>query len=362
MSEGLGVYLLDVGQGDASIVLLPDDRAVVFDCRDSLVVGKLLSHWEVEEIAALVISHLDWDHIAGALSLLLERPEQVRRVYLSADRDISEDHDQAKKAKELIDHLTHGARGSDGIPKRWDLIPTCRHPEPIVRGPGWSVHLLAPEHAGVLDQGRTGNWEDPNRRSAVLRVQMAENVVLIGGDAPLATWAEIPQEERRARVFRIPHHGGALDGSVIPDGWSVQHLYQKVNPTEAVISVGTNNPHGHPEPEWVKPITGGACRMLCTQVTERCHPTITGEHDLLRKLVLDELRDYFPEPPWRHLTDTHRNVKSGMKEVPCAGTVVVRIDDNGDVRVSPSAEGKHAEVISLWEQPLCRPLEAEDDL
>lgn len=45
-SSDLGVYCLDVGQGDATVVVLPDDRgAVVFDCHDERVVSQTLQAW-----------------------------------------------------------------------------------------------------------------------------------------------------------------------------------------------------------------------------------------------------------------------------------------------------------------------------
>jgi hypothetical protein len=32
VNDRVAVYMLDVGQGDCSVVLLPDDRVVIFDC------------------------------------------------------------------------------------------------------------------------------------------------------------------------------------------------------------------------------------------------------------------------------------------------------------------------------------------
>jgi hypothetical protein len=43
VKDRLAVYMLDVGQGDSTIVLLPDDpmRAVIFDCADDHVLRKV---------------------------------------------------------------------------------------------------------------------------------------------------------------------------------------------------------------------------------------------------------------------------------------------------------------------------------
>ncbi|HSN99191.1 MAG TPA: MBL fold metallo-hydrolase, partial [Candidatus Nanopelagicales bacterium] len=99
MNDRVAVYMLDVGQGDSSIVLLPDDRVVIFDCADDHVLRKILDGWKTPSIAAFVLSHLDQDHIAGALQFLQSYPRPIECVYLDTDRDVTADHDEAKRAK-----------------------------------------------------------------------------------------------------------------------------------------------------------------------------------------------------------------------------------------------------------------------
>lgn len=103
MKDRLAVYMLDVGQGDSTIVLLPDDpmRAVIFDCADDHVLRKVLDDWHVGVIEAFVLSHLDQDHIAGALAFLQAFTGEIRHVYLSVDRDVSGEHKEARRAKAL---------------------------------------------------------------------------------------------------------------------------------------------------------------------------------------------------------------------------------------------------------------------
>lgn len=83
MSDRVAVYMLDVGQGDSTIVLLPDDRVVVFDCADDHVLRQILTGWKTTTIAAFVLSHLDQDHIAGALAFLQGFTGTVEKVCLS---------------------------------------------------------------------------------------------------------------------------------------------------------------------------------------------------------------------------------------------------------------------------------------
>jgi hypothetical protein len=191
--------------------------------------------------------------------------------------------------------------------------------------------------------------------------------MLIGGDAPLLAWSELPSAELPARLFRIPHHGGALDDGGAPAGWNVDRLYGEVHAETALVSVGTNNAYGHPREDWVRPITGGTCRLLCTQLTARCHAPLetnakaggvtrdATEISVLRGRVLGEPGfRHWAEPQWRHLTDKRRAVQTGLLELPCAGTVVVSLHLNGAVRVLPSPGSDHDRLVDGWQHPLCR--------
>lgn len=367
MNDHLAVFMIDVGQGDSTVVLLPNQHVVVFDCADDQVLSKLLAHWDVPAIEAFVLSHLDQDHIAGALQFLKGWSRPIRSVCLSTDRDISATHEEAKRAKNLVDYTVAQSEDSGSQSRRWELLPNSRDPRPLAHGPGWSVRLLAPAQGQFLRQERQGAWEDANRYSSILRVEVGGNVMLIGGDAPLLSWSQLPPGERKARVFRIPHHGGALDDGGIPPGWDVQRLYQEVGADTALISVGTNNAHGHPRESWVGPLTRGACRMLCTQVTARCHAPLetvaadgstsrdAGEISLQRERLLGQPGfSHWAEPQWRHLTDKRQQVRANRLEVPCAGSVVVSLHLNGEVRILPDAHGDHERVVDGWRNPLSR--------
>ena len=367
MQHRIAVYMLDVGQGDCTVVLLPGirPRAVVFDCADDDVLRKLLDNWQVGEIEAFVFSHLDQDHIAGAFQFLQTFHGKVHHVYLSLDRDISEDHEDAKHAKALIDQVIEQSRDSDVRKRRWEVHVSMRDHRPIAEGPGWRVSLIAPSYAEALAGARRGGWSKANRYSAILRIEAGENAMLVGGDAPLLSWSKLPPAERSAKVFRIPHHGGAIDDGGIPPNWDVVRLYHEVGAETCLISVGTNNVYGHPDRKWIGPLTGGACRLLCTQLTARCHARIdTTTLDGTTVRDIDEISEIrkrvitshcqWTEPPYRHLTDRRRAVRSGQMEVPCAGTVVVTLYLDGHMNVLPPAGGGHDRLVDDWEHPLCR--------
>lgn len=340
----LGIYMLDVGQGDATVIVPPKGEGlpVVFDCRDDYVVHKLLNHWGYHKLDSVIVSHLDWDHIAGAQQLLEREDLEVRYVYANVDRDITDDHPYAVEAKALVDCVNKG----DGTAK-WTLVPATVQAHPVSSGDDWSIEIVAPRHRQNTERERTGKWDDPNVLSVVLRVRMGSNTVLIGGDAPLVTWAEI--EDRSARVFRIPHHGGALSDGGIPKDWSEVRLYDEVRPEVAVVSVGTTNQPKHPSPKWIAPACN-RCRVMCTQVTPRCQEDIVEYASEYRSEVLKKAS--LVEADWWHLADLYG--PGGKRQgVPCAGTVVVTLYSE-QMRVRP-LPAKHQQVTGLWDRRLCDP-------
>jgi beta-lactamase superfamily II metal-dependent hydrolase len=361
--------MLDVGQGDSTVVLLPDGHAVVFDCADEHVLTKHLTHWRVPAIEAFILSHLDQDHIGGALGFLQSWAGPVRCVCLSTDRDITDEHDEAKRAIALVDHVREGRKELPGRPRRWEVVPSTRDFRAVAEGHDWSVRLIAPEHAEAsLGRAREGLWEDANRYSSILRIEAGGHTMLVGGDAPLISWSVLSAEERKAQIVRIPHHGGALDDGSVPDGWDAAELYRQVGPETAPVSVGTNNAHGHPTEAWVAPIAGGACAMLCTQITARCHPPLERVDEVGRlQRVPDEIAaqrervlglpgfKHWSEPQWRHLTDRRRVILRDRLEVPCAGTVAIALYlDGREPRISPPPGGDHEKLVDTFEKPLCR--------
>lgn len=67
------------------------------------------------------------------------------------------------------------------------------------------------------------------------------------------------------------------------------------------------------------------------------------------------MQNQWTEPQYRHLTDKRRQITKGLLEVPCAGTVVVKMLLDGRVEVLPSRGGEHERVVDDWLHPLCRP-------
>jgi len=350
--DSLAVYFLDVGQGDCSFILPPKGQGdpILFDCRDSVVAERFVEDQRIQRLEAVVVSHLDRDHIAGLMEFLPnfigDDPNRIGTLYLDLDRAASE----AKKGEkgELLDWALDWAKKKLclGAPQRDD-----REPKPLYKGAnGWQVYIALPYFHRTLEL-RSEEAHAPNEFSVALRVERAGGSILIGADAPLSSWKRLEDREpllMKAGAIRMPHHGGHLAENMRREELEeeARWLYQQINARVAVCSVGTGNPYQHPFPEHVRAAQrGGACQLLCTQLTKQCHP----EEYLpkLRAKALDHASGAFY---------AYHDHLGGQLAVPCAGTILATIDSVGRVRVNPTgSSGRwHSKFVKKVAHPLCR--------
>lgn len=347
--SALSVYFLDVGQGDCTFIVPPEGEGdpIMFDCADPYVAERFIANHEIMNLTAVVASHLDIDHVRGLLPFLkthFEEGRRVRRLVLFPDRVPKEGRHKALRA--LVSQAVEWERHPphDGF----TLKPNHRDgdgPLLLAEGDGWRVELVLPWLGAVAEAMVDG--DDPNHCSAVLRVTRGRTSVLVGGDAPLGSWERLEPNLRRARVIRVPHHGGEIrehgkDWSTFDD------LYTAVEAELSVVSVGTQNRYSHPSTEHIAAARrGGACRLLCTQLTPTCH-----EHpELLRDEALVNAGGV--EYPYRHRVVEGHPSRRPAQEVPCAGSVVVWLSANGDLRVEPSIDEDHSRFLRRVDRPRC---------
>lgn len=346
MVNELALYCLDVGQGDCTFVIPPQGGAILFDVRNAPVATHFVHDHDLE-LRAVVASHLDKDHVGGMLDFLEEHFRAGRsldRLYIALDRTPNRAGDNALRA------LVERALQWDAEPPPSSLGFRIKSPVrdkdgPIViaEGDDWVVELVLPFKRTVDDSLVHGRRES-NRLSVALRVVRADTAILVGGDATLGSWENLEHHLVSARAIRVPHHGGDIVDAT-RDWQTADELYERVGAEVGVISVGTNNrkyPNRgrHPHPEHVAALRRrGNCRVICTQLTDRCHSSPA----MLRgpALTLASSVVY----PYRHRVNN--------SEVPCAGSIILSIDKGGELSVEPSPQA-HAKLLDRFERPLCR--------
>jgi competence protein ComEC len=209
-TPGLEVDVLDVGQGDAILLKPRSAPAVLVDGGppgDELV-AKL--HDEgVDRLGAAVVTHDQSDHAAGIAEALGAIPI-ARLVYGRMDRE----------------YLAH-ARAVGAAPEQVAAGTSLRD---------GSLHLEVlwpPPVALAEDPPDT----DPNLLALVIRARWHDFTMLLTADAEAES---TPIEPGPIDVLKVAHHGS--------DDAGLGPLLDRIRPRLAVISVGADNPYGHPTP------------------------------------------------------------------------------------------------------------------
>jgi ComEC/Rec2-related protein len=207
---GLRIEVLDVGQGD-SILLQPRNApAVIVDGGppgDELV--SKLGEEGVESLGAAVVTHDQSDHAAG-IAEALGRVPIGRLVYGRLDR------------KFLAAAKAVGAR-----PEGVAAGTTLRS------GPLRLEVIWPPREALTEDPPDT----DPNLLALVMVARWHRFTMLLTADAEAET---TPLDPGPIDVLKVAHHGS--------DDAGLGPLLDRIRPRLAVISVGADNPYGHPTP------------------------------------------------------------------------------------------------------------------
>jgi competence protein ComEC len=207
---GLRIEVLDIGQGDAILLQPRSAPAVLVDGGppgDELV-AKL--HDEgVERLGAAVVTHDQSDHAAGIAEALGKVPI-ARLVYGRLDR-----------------HFL-GAAAADGAdPDRVAAGTT-------LRSGSLRLEVLWPP-ADLLAEAPSAT--DPNELALVIRARWHDFTMLLTADAEAET---TPLDPGPIDVLKVAHHGS--------DDAGLGPLLDRIRPRLAVISVGADNPYGHPTP------------------------------------------------------------------------------------------------------------------
>jgi competence protein ComEC len=240
----LRVAFLDVGQGDATLVMPPGARPLLVDAGgvfgSSFDIGRRVvvpSLWAfgADRIGVLALTHGDPDHIGGA--------EAVLRALGPA-----EVWEGIPVPRHAPLRRLHAEAASRGIPWREVRTGDRRDLGPI------ALRILHPD---------APDWERQKVRnddSIVIELRYGSVAVLLPGDigaegesavAPLIDTAPLT-------IVKAPHHGSATSSS--------RRFIAALHPAAVVFSAGRHNTFGHPAPDVVERYVTAGARVFRTDL------------------------------------------------------------------------------------------------
>jgi competence protein ComEC len=209
---GLRVTALDVGQGDAILVQVPEGNVLVDQGPPEANVAGQLARLGVRRLAALVLTHPQRDHVGGAARVLGRI-----RVDLVLDPRIP-----APSVDE---------RAALAVARRERVsVVTVRAGRAFQLG-GLRLRVLWPRQP-------VPSGDDPNNWATVIHARFGEVDVLLTADAE--SNVTLPLRPPQVEVLKVAHHGSADSG--------LEQLLRAVRPRIALVSVGAGNDYGHPAP------------------------------------------------------------------------------------------------------------------
>jgi beta-lactamase superfamily II metal-dependent hydrolase len=228
------IRFLDVGQGDATLIVGTDGQRLLIDGGPAAAapdVARAVD--EVGGIDHVMVSHTDADHLAGVVALL------------AGDDGVAGTSDDVVPQTRWLGH-DDGLCESNLCRQFRSLRADFEQPlvgDTLELG-GVRVEVVGRD--GDFGRAGTASVADENERSLAVVVSFSGRRVFIGGDLTGGGLSSVNVEAVAGAavgpvdVLRVNHHGSATSSSAA--------FLAALQPAVAVVSTGTDNAFCHPEP------------------------------------------------------------------------------------------------------------------
>lgn len=211
--DELIAHFIDVGQGDANFIELPNGDTLLIDAGEAYESDTVINYIEnlgYTDIDYIIGSHPHTDHIGGLADII--KTFDVTTIYMP----------KAVSTSKTYENLL------ETIKNKGLNIHTGKAGVEVLSEDNLSIEILAPNEE---------KYSSLNNYSIVLKITYGNVSFLYTGDAESLSEEEITSDVS-ADILKVGHHGSDTSTS--------DEFLARVNPSYVIISVGANNSYNHP--------------------------------------------------------------------------------------------------------------------
>lgn len=242
--KSLKIYFVDVGQGDCTFIVTPQNKTILIDgggsITDNFDVGKktlipYLLDRGYTTIDYVMLSHFDQDHVGGILSVLEEL--KVKNVTIGKQ---FEDSENLQEFLEIVNE---------------------KNIKVNVVEAGSRIHIEKNLYFDVLwpSSNQEISENSINNNALVCKLNYKNFTMLFTGDIEEEAEKVLVSKYGgtdilKSAVLKVAHHGSKSS--------SIEEFLNLVQPRIALIGVGENNLYGHPNSNVLARLTNLRCEDL----------------------------------------------------------------------------------------------------
>jgi competence protein ComEC len=238
------ITFLDVGQGDSSVIELPDKKVMLIDGgmyepdMGRAVIAPYLWSRGLRSIEYLALTHPHPDHYGGLIYIM--ENFKIGEVWLTGRKTAeAEKFFQEIKEKKIYYRIL----------RRGDVLEADKY----------KIYVFHPYDEFFADSQR-GAFSGENSASMVLKYESDDVSVLFTGDIETEAEESLTPlgKPLKSNIIKVPHHGGRTSSSA--------GFIKAVNPQIAVISAGRNNSFNHPHKETIERYKAAGVNIYRTDI------------------------------------------------------------------------------------------------
>ncbi len=219
------LYFLDIGQGDGTLVVTPENHQILIDGGPGNAVLEELAEvmpFFDKSMDMLVLTHPHADHLEGLVEVL--KRYEVEMVLLSGATYKNSAYEEFLREIDQ-EELEVQIAVSDQDFRFGDVYFDVIYPLENVAG---------------------REFENVNNSSVAMRISVDNKKILLTGDLEVEAEEELLKAgvELKADIYQAGHHGSRTASSPA--------FLAAVDPAIVVIQCGVNNSYGHPHPETLR--------------------------------------------------------------------------------------------------------------